>query len=750
MLPKVSRWVCAGWLSGLAGGVAAQVGTAPAAPPLPPAASASLPAAATPAAAASAPADAPQRVEVTGTATRSDTDERRQSTAAKVIVGREEIERYGDANVSDVLRRLPGVTVQGTAGRGGTPRMRGLGSGYTQILVDGEPLPAGFSVDSLSPEQLQRIELLRGPTAETGARAIAGTINIITRENQRKPLNDLRLTAAVDRGLLSPSVAWTRGDKLGERLDYTGSVSIYGRSDDTPSSSQTISPTIAQRSQLLVQDRRQGLRGSGRLRWRLGDGEGGTDSLTLSPYLLWSQSQPRRSGSLVQTLGEAPYEQFQSRSDNDFHLLRLNAQLNRGVGDGRLEWRVGGTTARWTADGRRLETGGATPGLRTDDSATTNREATTTAKLTSPVGAAHTLVSGMELARQQRDERRVTTLDGVPALAEFGENFGATSSRWAVYAQDEWAFSKQVDLQLGLRGEGIRTESTGGSDTPVRNVSTVWTPLLHGVWRPDPARKDQVRLSLTRSYRAAPLGNLVGRPTLSTQNPTGSNEPTTPDRAGNPALRPEIATGIDLAFERYLAGGGLLSVNLFHRQIRDLIRTTTTLETVSWSSVPRWVARPKNIGEATSSGVELEARFRLTDLWREAPGVDLRSNLSLFRSDVKSVPGPDNRLDQQPAATMNLGADYRMADWPLTLGATFNVTPGYDARLAEDQYATQGRKRVVDAYALWRMRPGLQLRLSASNLAPLDDLTSSTIAGEQTRTTTGTALNWQLQLEMKL
>lgn len=758
MLPKVSRWVCAGCLTGLAAGVAAQAGGAPASPPpsppLPPAAAASRPAATPAAAAASAPAEAPQRVEVTGSATRSDADERRQSTAAKVIVGREEIERYGDANVSDVLRRLPGVTVQGTAGRGGTPRMRGLGSGYTQILVDGEPLPAGFSVDSLSPEQLQRIELLRGPTAETGARAIAGTINIITRENQRKPLNDLRLTAAVDRGQLSPSVAWTRGDKLGERLDYTGSVSIYGRSDDTPSSSRTTSDTIDRRTSLLVQDRRQGLRGSGRLRWRLGEGagagEGGTDSLTLSPFVLWSQSQPRRSGDLVQTLGEAPYEQFNTRFDNDFHLLRLNAQLNRSLGEQRLEWRVGGTGARWTSSGRRVETGGATPGLRTDDSATDNREASSTVKLTSPLGSAHTLVSGLELARQQRDERRVTTLDGVPALADFGENFGATATRWAVYAQDEWALNKQVDLQLGLRGESIRTESRGGSDGSARNVSTVWTPLLHGVWRPDPQRKDQLRLSLTRSYRAAPLNNLMGRVALSTQNPTGSNEPTTADQAGNPALRPEIATGIDLAFERYLAGGGLLSVNLFHRQIRDLIRTTTTLETVSWSTVPRWVARPKNIGDASSSGVELEARLRLNDVWREAPGVDLRSNLSLFRSDVKSVPGPDNRLDQQPAATLNLGADYRMADWPLTLGATFNYTPGYDARLAEDQYATQGRKRVVDAYALWRMRPGLQLRLSASNLAPLDDLTSSTVAGEQTRTTTGTAVNWQLQLEMKL
>ena len=61
--------------------------------------------------------------------------------------------------------------------------MRGLGSGYTQILLDGQRVPPGFSLDSTrSPEQIERIEILRAPTAETGARAIAGTINIITRE----------------------------------------------------------------------------------------------------------------------------------------------------------------------------------------------------------------------------------------------------------------------------------------------------------------------------------------------------------------------------------------------------------------------------------------------------------------------------------------------------------------------------------------------------------------------------------------
>src|SRR5262249_11057265 len=155
------------------------------------------------------------------------------------------------------------------------------------------------------------------------------------------------------------------------------------------------------------------------------------------------------------------------------------------------------------------------------------------------------------------------------------------------------------------------------------------------------------------------LQNLIARPQIALRHPVPDpNTPTTPDRAGNPALRPELATGIDVAFERYLGAGGVLSANVFQRRIRDLMRTLTTLETVPWSPTPRWVARPQNIGGAMTRGIELEAKFRLSDVVERAPPIDVRANASFFRSRVDGVPAPDNRLDQQPGATANLGADY--------------------------------------------------------------------------------------------
>ena len=68
--------------------------------------------------AASAPqAEPSQKIEVTGSR-ESDVEQRRQSTAAKIVIGREEIERFGDSTLGEVLKRLPGITLQGAPGRG--------------------------------------------------------------------------------------------------------------------------------------------------------------------------------------------------------------------------------------------------------------------------------------------------------------------------------------------------------------------------------------------------------------------------------------------------------------------------------------------------------------------------------------------------------------------------------------------------------------------------------------------------------
>ena len=203
----------------------------------------------------------------------------------------------------------------------------------------------------------------------------------------------------------------------------------------------------------------------------------------------------------------------------------------------------------------------------------------------------------------------------------------------------------------------------------------------------------------------------------------------------------------------------MLSANVFRRNITNYMRAVTTLETVSYATSPRYVLRQQNVGDAVTQGLELEAKFRLSDLWQEAPRIDVRTNASFFRSRVKEVPGPDNRLDQQPDYTANFGLDYRFRGLPLTLGGNVNWTPGYTTRLSDTQTASIGRKLVADVYGLWTFSPTVALRVTASNLAGQDYAYGGTVDGpdlqgvpvrESSRTTAPTFVNVQFRLELKI
>jgi iron complex outermembrane receptor protein len=195
---------------------------------------------------------------------------------------------------------------------------------------------------------------------------------------------------------------------------------------------------------------------------------------------------------------------------------------------------------------------------------------------------------------------------------------------------------------------------------------------------------------------------------------------------------------------------------VFRRNISDLIRYVTTerYDTVWAPGQRRFVSSPKNVGDAITQGLELEAKFALNQVWPEALPMDVRSNLSFFNSKVLDVLGPNNRLDQQPKMTANLGADYRIRAIPLTVGGNMNINPDYTTRRSEQQWSYQGAKRVVDIYGIWKFNPATAMRLTISNLVPRDYLTGSTFTGNGiSETSNTTTRNWQtvqLRLEMKI
>ncbi len=694
-----------------------------------------------------------------------ESDTRRLSTAAKIIVGREEIERYGDSSMGELLKRLPGIVSSGRPGRGGPPAMRGLGNGYTQIMIDGERAPRGFSLEDILPEQVERIEIMRAPTAETGARAIAGTINIITRGGYVKYLNNLQLGAGLESGKAAPGASWSRSDTVdGLAYSLTLSAMHMDRGNDESKTTSTESlappgpPTVVQSTQEVVraQSKRDMLHANGRLQW-------GSDGLVLMPMLIMSHNQGQSSSTLSQSGGTLPYALSETASDNRFAMLRLGTSWSRRLDDGArlvLNNNLGRST--WNNSANTLQSGGSKGALPlAQESAQSDTTWNSSGKYSLLIAEAHSLVSGLELEMNQREQSASSLRDGQNPLADFDGDVSASSRRVALYAQDEWDINPHWAAHAGLRWEAINISgSAGQGQGTVSNQSAVLTPLLHAVWRPDLAAKDQIRVSLTRSYRSPDLGRLIARPTINPFFPDrGANSALHPDGAGNPNLQPELALGIDTAYEHYLPGGGLLSANVFVRQIDNLMRAQTALEAVAWADERRWVSRMQNVGSAITSGLELEAKFRLREIYPESPAVDLRANMSLLQSRLTSLSGPNNRLEQQPDGTLNLGADYRLTDLPLRLSGNINWTPGYATRLADDQEVWQGDKWVLDASALWIFSPRAQLRLSASNLLARDYQSGGTLLSTQsnglpirstTQNTAPSTPNLQARLELKL
>jgi vitamin B12 transporter len=107
------------------------------------------------------------------------------------VIGREEIEAANVQSLSDLLQGLAGVQVNRSGGPGRTTTvfLRGANANQTLVLVDGlraSALSNGeFDWNSIAPNQINRIEVVRGPLASLyGSDAIAGVIQIFTNRFQ--------------------------------------------------------------------------------------------------------------------------------------------------------------------------------------------------------------------------------------------------------------------------------------------------------------------------------------------------------------------------------------------------------------------------------------------------------------------------------------------------------------------------------------------------------------------------------------
>lgn len=109
---------------------------------------------------------------------------------------------------------------------------------------------------------------------------------------------------------------------------------------------------------------------------------------------------------------------------------------------------------------------------------------------------------------------------------------------------------------------------------------------------------------------------------------------------GNPQLKPYVSTNFDISLEWYFTEFGALSVSGFHKDISNFIASVEHTETLVFAVDPSknngistlpadlLIARPRNVGDATISGVEFSYSDRLSN------GLGLSTNLTLVDASV--------------------------------------------------------------------------------------------------------------------
>lgn len=126
----------------------------------------------------------------------------REAENIKNVVSREQMESFPDANVAEVVQRIPGVYIGRSLGDGRYALIRGTEPRLSAITVNGEVLASTrnqerFSqLDIVGSNQMSFIEVNKAITPEMDANAIGGSVNVITKSAFDYPGMNLKVVVA--------------------------------------------------------------------------------------------------------------------------------------------------------------------------------------------------------------------------------------------------------------------------------------------------------------------------------------------------------------------------------------------------------------------------------------------------------------------------------------------------------------------------------------------------------------------------
>ena len=629
------------------------------------------------------------------------------------IITSEDIKKRPPANdLSDVIRREPGVNLTGnsTSGSRGNNRqidLRGMGPENTLILIDGRPSSSrnavryGWTGDRdtrgetnwVPAEEVERIEILRGPAAARyGSGAMGGVVNIIT----KRPTEELR--GSVTLYAIQPE---DDAEGTGQRANFnlSGALNdslafrLYGGANKTNADDADINGEHQVGADTLVAGR-EGVRNkdiSGLLSWQLNPDH------SLDLEATYSRQGNIYAGDTMLNGGGAFVNQLYGKETNI--IQRSSYALTH---NGSYDW--GSSTASLAYDYTRNERlneglagggeGAPAEGAGVFMSRLRNTRANAEVNLPLEVGAPQVLTLGGEYLYESLNDpgsMRAQTWDpgvgGVPAVPGFDRSQTKTTAHsFALFAEDNIEVGDRTIVTPGLRYDDH--EEFGGNWSPSLNASHELTDEL------------TLKGGIARAYKT---------PNLYQSNPNyllysmgfGCNAAEANTGGcyliGNPDLEPETSINkeIGLALDK---GTWRTSATYFRNDYKNKIVSSNTAEfrLANGRRVQNW----ENSGKAVVEGVEGNLFVTLS------PALEWNTNFTyMIESNDKNSGEP---LSIIPEYTVNTSLDWAATEkLSLQVSGTYYGTqeaPSYNARrnVAIDSQA----QKDIDPYGLMGVSAG--------------------------------------------
>lgn len=512
-------------------------------------------------------------------------EEAKQMPGVSIITAEDIKKRPPASDLSQIIRTMPGVNLTGnsTSGQRGNNRqidIRGMGPENTMILVDGKPVSSRNAVrygwrgerDSrgdtnwVPADQVERIEVLRGPAAARyGNGAAGGVVNIITKQAGKETHGDVTVYSNFpqhkDEGATQRMTFGLNGP-LTDTLSYR----VYGNvaktdSDDWDINAGHESNRTGNQVGTLPAGR-EGVRNkdvNGLLSWHL------TPQQTLDFEAGFSRQGNIYTGDTQNTNSNANVKSMLGHETN--RMYRENYSITH-----RGEWDFGSSMAYLQYEktrNSRINEGlaGGTEGIfsNTDFYTATLRDLTAHGEVNLPLHAwrDQTLTLGSEWVQQKLDDPSAntqTTSEGgsVPGLAGSNRDTTSQAQIFSLFAEDNIELLPGTMLTPGLRWD--HHSIVGDNFSPSLNISHALTQSV------------TLKAGIARAYKAPNLYQLNPDYLLYSRGQGCYGQSTSCYLQGNDDLKAETSVNKELGIE-FNQDGLIAGLTYFRNDYKNKIES---------------------------------------------------------------------------------------------------------------------------------------------------------------------------------